>query len=80
VRVTGADGHGQRVTREWQVLAQAEKGPEIPCRPAILLTRQMARGELPPGGARACVSELALADFAPQFARWSTQTQVRELG
>jgi hypothetical protein len=76
VRVSGTDADGSAVSREWQVIADAVKGPEIPCMAAILLARRIARGQLPTAGARACLGELSLEAFKPEFDRWGMQTQV----
>ena len=47
---------------------------------AILLARRLAAGEPMQPGARACVSQHALQDFAPEFAKWGMVTDVVEEG
>jgi hypothetical protein len=76
VRVTGADSAGRPVSRDWQVIADADQGPEIPCMAAIVLAGKIAQGRLPAIGARPCLSELSLDEFSPQFQRWNMQTQI----
>jgi hypothetical protein len=76
VRVTGADPRGLPVSREWQVIADAEKGPEIPCMAAIVLAKKICAGHVPVVGARPCLSELSLDEFSPQFNRWNMRTQI----
>ncbi len=78
VRVSGADSHGRPVSRDWQLIADAEKGPEIPCMAAIVLGGKIAAGQLPALGARPCLSELSLDEFSPQFKRWHMHTQILE--
>jgi saccharopine dehydrogenase-like NADP-dependent oxidoreductase len=78
VRVTGADATGKVLTRDWQVVAEAEKGPEIPCMAAILVAKRMISGQLPLIGARPCLSELPLEEFAPEFERWGMRVQIGE--
>jgi hypothetical protein len=43
---------------------------------AILLARQLARGDALPSGAHACAGLLALPEFDPEFARWGMVTDV----
>ncbi len=78
VRVAGVDAHGAPVRRAWHIAADDDHGPEIPCMAAILLARRLAAGERLPPGAYPCLSLHALADFAPEFARWGMVTDVVE--
>ena len=72
------DGVG-RVQRIWQLTAPAEHGPEIPCMPAILLARRLARGDVFEVGAFPCMGFLTLAAFDSEFARWGVTTRVEEI-
>jgi hypothetical protein len=74
---TGADGVRRR--RTWQLSAEANHGPEIPCMASILLARKLARGELRACGAYPCIGFLSLADFEQEFARWAIRTRVEEM-
>ncbi len=76
VRVAGLDASGQAVKRAWHIAADNDHGPEIPCMAAILLARRLASGEPMASGAYPCVSLHALADFAPEFAKWGMVTDV----
>jgi hypothetical protein len=76
VRLRGVAADGGALSVEWHLSADNNHGPEIPCMPAILLARRLARGEALPSGAQACVGLLALAEFEPEFARWGMQTDV----
>jgi Saccharopine dehydrogenase NADP binding domain len=78
VVVEGADASGQPARRAWHVTADNDHGPEIPCMPAILLARRLARGEGLPKGAFACMSHLQLGDFESEFARWGMVTDTFE--
>jgi hypothetical protein len=71
-----ADGSRHRVT--WQLTAENNHGPEIPCIAAILLARKIAAGQLPRCGAHACVGFLSLAEFDPEFARWGIRSRIEE--
>lgn len=78
VRVAGRREDGRWVARQWQLVAPALNGPEIPCMPAVLLARRWARGGEVRPGAGACMGLLQLADFAPEFARWGIVTRTQE--
>ena len=75
VSVVGERNNGDRVRRTWQLTTPALDGPEIPCMPAILLARRLARGEMPQSGAFACMEFLTLSEFAPEFAHWGMTTR-----
>jgi saccharopine dehydrogenase-like NADP-dependent oxidoreductase len=78
VRVAGLNGSGKPVRRAWHIAADNDHGPEIPCMAAILLARRLAGGEPMANGAYPCVGLHALADFAPEFAKWGMMTDVVE--
>jgi hypothetical protein len=78
VSVVGRTAAGMRIRSTWQLTAPALDGPQIPCMPAILLTRRLLRGEAMVPGARACAGLIPLADFAPEFARWGMTVRLRE--
>lgn len=78
VRVSGRDGQGRAASRAWHIAADDDHGPEIPCMAAVLLARRLARGPALPVGASTAAGHLALADFAPEFARWDMRTDVEE--
>lgn len=77
VRVEGLNATGRPARRAWHIAADDDHGPEIPCMAAILLARRLAapgpRGALPIGATTAA-GLLALAEFAPEFARWGMTT------
>jgi hypothetical protein len=78
VALTGTRANGTRARVEWQLTADAGHGPEIPCMPAIVLARRLARGELRETGAHACMGYVALAELEREFARWSITTVMEE--
>jgi hypothetical protein len=79
VCVVGKRASGERVRRTWQLSTPAEHGPEIPCMPAILLARRLARGEVFDSGAFPCMGLVKLSEFEPEFARWGIATRVAEV-
>jgi saccharopine dehydrogenase-like NADP-dependent oxidoreductase len=76
VRVTGLDAQGQHAQARWDITADHDHGPEIPCMAAILLARRLARGDGPPPGAHTATDLLALDEFTPEFARWDMVTDI----
>ena len=78
VAVSGTKGDGSKARARWQLVADANHGPEVPCMPAIILARKLARGKLAAEGAHACMGFLTLQDFEPEFARWRMQTKIEE--
>ena len=78
VRLRGEDAQGRALQLAWHITAPDHHGPEIPCMAAILLAHRLAGGDAPQPGARPCMGLLALADFAPEFARWGMATELHE--
>ena len=67
VRIEGtrADAviEGESLRRDWTLTAGSGHGPEIPCIPAIVIARKLARGEPIEPGARPCRSIMTLEEF-----------------
>ena len=57
----GSDGKPKRV--RFFMIARSGHGPYIPCMPAILLARKLARGEVDRRGATPCVDLIDLPDY-----------------
>jgi hypothetical protein len=78
VTLSGAKADGRRARLSWHLVADENHGPEIPCMPAILLARKLAKNDLPARGAMPCMGLLTLDEFAPEFARWGITTEFGE--
>jgi saccharopine dehydrogenase-like NADP-dependent oxidoreductase len=76
VAVIGQGRDGKTVGRAWHLIAPAVNGPEIPCMPAILLARGLARGQEVRPGAYPCMGLLRLADFDSEFRKWGIVTEI----
>lgn len=74
VKVTGVGTDGAPASARWDIAADDDHGPEIPCMAAILLARRLARGDGPPVGAHTATGLLRLDEFQPEFARWGMVT------
>ena len=64
VSVRGLDAEGRRARRTWTLLATDGDGPFVPTLAAAALVRKLAAGQPPAIGARPCLGELTLDDFA----------------
>ena len=64
VSVRGLDAEGRGARRTWTLLATDGDGPFVPTLAAAALVRKLAAGQPPAIGARPCLGELTLDDFA----------------
>lgn len=76
LRGTAADGL-QRVIH-WDLIAEQNHGPEIPCTPAIIITRKMLRGELTEPGAHACLGLVTLAELSNELSSFDVRSTMIE--
>lgn len=74
VRVSGGNQLLECKTAVWNLVAKQNHGPEIPCAPALILARKLARRELDLRGAFPCVGLITLSEFDAEVAdldiRW----------
>jgi hypothetical protein len=61
LRGIGLNGHER--TERFYIIARRGHGPFIPCMPAIILARRLARGDLTQRGARPCLDLIDLREF-----------------
>jgi len=76
VAVAGLNAQGQHASARWDIAADHDHGPEIPCMAAILLARRLAHGNGPSPGAHTATGLLALDEFTPEFSRWGMVTDL----
>ncbi len=76
VRVTGKDDAGRSLCRTWELVAEGNHGPEIPCMAAVILANKLQRGDASMRGAKVCMGILRLSDFESEFARWNISTRI----
>ena len=65
--IRGRGKEGMKHERRWFIVAKDGDGPQIPCVPAILVTRALARGEEMARGAYAGVGLVGLEDYAREL-------------
>jgi hypothetical protein len=61
--LTGIGHDGARRQERFFLIARSGHGPYIPCMPAILLARRLARGDMTQRGARPCLDLITLPDY-----------------
>lgn len=66
--IRGSDAAGKPVVRQHWLIARQGHGPNIPCMPAILLARRLARGEEIAPGARPCLDLITLHEYLAALA------------
>jgi hypothetical protein len=78
VRVAGIDLLGHENSREWELVARDNHGPEIPCMAAVILAMKLRQGSDGDKGAKVCIGMISLREFESEFARWNITTQLTE--
>jgi hypothetical protein len=63
VRLVGIDKQDQPRDRVWTLLAGDNHGPNIPCFPAIALTRKLLRNQIVERGAKPCMGLLSVDEI-----------------
>jgi hypothetical protein len=63
VRLVGIDKNGHQHERVWTLLAGDSHGPNIPCFPAIALTRKLLRNQIVERGAKPCMGLLSVDEI-----------------
>ncbi len=76
VRATGETASGAPATATWTLSATGNRGPYVPVLAALALIRRHRDGQAPAPGARACVGDLTLADFAGDFEELGIETAI----
>jgi hypothetical protein len=61
--LSGLDRDGKPLERRFMIIARSGHGPYIPCMPAILMARRLARGDVVQRGATACVGLIDLGAY-----------------
>ncbi len=79
VDLVGEDAGGRPVKRTWTLIAEAGDGPWVPCVPAVVLTRKLARNEITDRGATPCLGLMSLAEFVAEVADLSIDMEVTEV-
>jgi saccharopine dehydrogenase-like NADP-dependent oxidoreductase len=79
VSLRGRDHDGARQRLDWTLIARNGDGPQIPATAAVLLTRKLARGELPGSGATPCLDLFTLDEFLQTLDGFAMETRTEVL-
>ena len=63
IRFSGIGNNGVQRDISWFLTAKNNHGPEIPCTPAIILARKLARDKITTRGALPCLGLISLEEF-----------------
>jgi saccharopine dehydrogenase-like NADP-dependent oxidoreductase len=63
MRIAGTARDGQSKAIVWNLVANRNHGPEVPCVPAIILARKLAAGTISTRGAYPCLGMITLPEF-----------------
>lgn len=63
VRIRGNSPKDNEIEETWFLFAENNHGPEIPCSPALIMTRKLVRGDIKRRGALPCMKLFTLKDF-----------------
>jgi hypothetical protein len=74
VIIRGAGIDGKEHQRSWFIVALNGDGPQIPCVPAIILSRKLAAHTMPGAGATACVGLVGLEEYLAELKSFSVTT------
>jgi hypothetical protein len=69
----GKDTQARAYERQWFVIAKHGDGPQIPCIPAILLTKKLLSAETMPAGAYPCVGLITLDEYMRELQPFSIE-------
>ena len=67
LRIDGKGLDGKAHTCHYHLVAEKNHGPEIPCTPAIVITKQIVRGEAPEAGAYPCLGLFTVEEFMQEL-------------
>ncbi|WP_258371553.1 saccharopine dehydrogenase family protein [Aquipseudomonas alcaligenes] len=79
VCLQGLDQQGQPLHLCWELLAEHNDGPNIPCMAAVALARKLAAGTLQARGAMPCLGLLTLDEYLAELQGLAISSALRQL-
>lgn len=79
VRLQGQGADGRSLHLCWELLAERNDGPNIPCMAAVALARKLAAGQLLERGARPCLGLVTLDEYLAELDGLAIRSALREL-
>ena len=74
--IKGTNKEGKPTEIQWFIIAKNNDGPEIPCVPAIILSKKLIRGELQTRGALPCVGIITLEEYMKELQGFAIKQHV----
>lgn len=74
--IKGISKNGKSLVIKWFIIAKNNDGPQIPCIPAIILSKKIIYGELQTSGALPCVGMISVDEYMKELQGFSIQQQV----
>ena len=74
--LSGRDDHGRPKTITFYLIARNGEGPQVPCVPAILVAKSLARCKIAARGARPCMGFVTLEDYLEALRPFAIEWQV----
>lgn len=74
--IEGKDADGMPLTIKWFLIAKNNDGPQIPCVPAIILSKKLMRGENNLIGAMPCVGLVTLEEYLQELTGFAIKQHV----
>ncbi|MEM9965316.1 MAG: hypothetical protein AAGC58_08210, partial [Asticcacaulis sp.] len=79
VEIEGVGRDGQRLRRDWHIIARDGDGPQIPCVPAILLGKRLYEGdERLKAGAYSSLGLVRLGDYLAALEGFAIEASFKE--
>ncbi len=78
VRMTGIGRDLSALTVTWSLIARRNHGPEIPCAPALILTRRLARDHIETRGAVPCLGLITMSEFDREMRDFDVDWRIDE--
>ena len=78
IRLDGLDTGGKCKSAEWNLVAEQNHGPEIPCTPALIIARKLASGNLRQRGAMPCWNLFTLRDFDTEVSDFDIRWRIKD--
>jgi len=74
--IKGTNKQGKPLTIKWFIIAQDNDGPQIPCVPAIILSKKIIRDTLHIRGAMPCVGMIMLDEYMKELEGFSIKQHI----
>lgn len=76
ILMKGTDKKGKPIEIKWFIIAKDNDGPQIPCVPAIILSKKIIQGKLHASGATPCVGMITLDEYMKELEGFSIKLHV----